>query len=280
MHSFEVIKATGEREKFKLNKLKRSLSNAGAEPHVIKMVIEYLDENGFFKDGTTTQKIYKEAYRLIKTKSKRVASRYKLKESLLELGPSGYPFEVLISEMFKQLGYKTQVGNVIQGKCVSHEIDVIAQDQDEVLIMECKFHNRQGHHCNVTIPLYVQARFQDVAEESKKHPDLGSKDHVGYVVTNTRFTSDAIQYAKCMGLKLLSWDHPEKQGLKTMMEEAQIHPITVLSSLTKKEKKLMLDKNIVHCQQLLDNEGVLKELSFNHSKITKVLDESEELCSE
>ncbi|MAO66478.1 MAG: ATPase [Balneola sp.] len=280
MHSFEVIKATGEREKFKLSKLKRSLRNAGAEPHVLSMVIDHLKENGFFKDGTTTKKIYSEAYRLIKKKSKRVASRYKLKESLLELGPSGYPFEVLISEMFKKLGYSTQVGEVVQGKCVSHEVDVIAQNEEEVFMIECKFHNRQDHHSNVTIPLYVQSRFADVSEGWKQKSDLRSKKHVGYVVNNTRFTSDAIQYANCMNLKLLSWNHPEGQGLKAMLEQTQIHPITGLSSLTKKEKQRILEEKVVHCQQLLDNENLLAELRFNHSKIENVLKEAEELCSD
>lgn len=279
MESFEVIKATGEREKFKLSKLKRSLSNAGARPPAIKSVISSLEERGLFRDGITTKKIYREAYRLIKKNSKRVAGRYKLKEALLELGPSGYPFEVLVSEVFKRLGYTTQVGKPVNGKCVSHEIDIITQDDQEVFMMECKFHNRQTHQCNVTIPLYVQSRFIDVAETWKDHSDLGSKKAFGYVVTNTRFSQDAIDYAECENLKLLSWDYPKDQGLKILLGKTQIHPITVLSSLTKKEKETLLKNDLVHCRQLLDNEKLLHELHFNHTKISNILSEAEDLCS-
>lgn len=276
MQSFEVVKATGEREKFKLSKLKRSLTNAGAQPPVIKAVINNLEEHGYFRDGVTTKKIYNEAYRLLKRKSNRVAGRYKLKESLLELGPSGYPFEILISEVFKALGYKTVVGKIVQGKCVSHEIDVIAQDGQEVLVMECKFHNRKDHHCNVTIPLYVQSRFLDVAENRESSLEAKDKNLLGYVVTNTRFTTDAIDYAACKNLKLLSWNYPEQRGLRTLLEETNIHPITALSGLTKKEKKALLDKKIVHCQQLLDQESVLEELRFSHVKKTNILKEAKE----
>lgn len=279
MESFEVVKATGEREKFKLSKLKRSLTNAGAQPPAIKSVIDHLEENGFFRDGITTQKIYREAYRLIKKRSKRVAGHYKLKEALLELGPSGYPFEQLISEVFSALGYQTQVGKIVQGTCVSHEIDVIAQDEKEIFMMECKFHNRQQHHCNVTIPLYVSARYQDVAEAWKSDTSLQHKKSHGYLVTNTRFTSDAIEYAECRDMKLLSWDYPENQGLRSLLTNTNIHPITALSSLTKKEKKMLLDHHIVHCKQLLGSPGVLEQLRFNHVKRKNILSEAEELCS-
>lgn len=278
MDSFEVIKATGEREKFSLSKLKRSMSNAGAQPPEIKIVINALEEGGYFRDGITTKELYREAYRLLKKNSKPVASRYKLKEALVALGPSGYPFEVLVSEIFKRLGYKTEIGKIISGKCISHEIDVIAQDKNEILMIECKFHNRKHHHCNVTIPLYVHSRFKDVADTWNSDPTLKSKNSLGYIATNTRFTQDAIDYAECMNLKLLSWDHPKDQGLRVLVKKTHIYPVTVLSSLTKKEKELLFTHKVVHCQQLLDNKEVLKQLQFNHAKISSVLKESQDLC--
>ena len=280
MESFEVIKATGEREKFNVSKLKRSLSNAGAQPQVIKLVTNKLEQNGFFRDGITTKKIYREAYRLLKMNSKRVAGRYKLKEALLDLGPSGYPFEVLISEIFANLGYRTEVGKIVQGKCVSHEIDVIAQDENEIFMMECKFHNRKDHFCNVTIPLYVQARYQDVADRWSSDSKLKNKKPQGYIITNTRFTQDAIDYSECMALKLLSWDYPHERGLRTLIEETQLHPVTVLSSLTKKETQELLNKKIVHCKQLLANENILSELQFSHTKRLKILNEAEDICAD
>lgn len=280
MESFNVIKGTGEEEKFNLYKLQKSLTNAGAGKPVIKSVINSLEERGFFTDGITTKKIYREAYRLLKKRSNHVAGRYKLKEALLELGPSGYPFEILVSEIFKHLGYKTSVGKIVKGKCVSHEIDVIAEDDQYLFMIECKFHNRKGHNSSIKTPLYIQSRFLDVRESWRTLPEYKNKEPIGYIVTNTRFTSDAIDYANCMNLKLLSWDYPQSEGLKELIGRTQLHPITSLSSLTKKDKALLLDNNIIHCQQICENKGILDQLRFTHVKKNNILSESEELCSQ
>ncbi|SMO64155.1 restriction endonuclease [Gracilimonas mengyeensis] len=280
MESFEVVKANGEREIFQVQKLRSSLSNAGAGGPVIKSVIHTLEEEGLFRDGITTQKIYREAYRLLKKRSHPVARRYRLKEALFEMGPSGYPFEVLVSELFKKLGYQTKVGKVVQGKCVSHEIDVIATDDRQVLMVECKFHNRKDHNSSIQTPLYIQSRFLDVRDTWESEPEYQDKEAVGYIVTNTRFTGDALDYAKCMGLQLLSWDYPQKEGLKDLIERSNIHPITILNSLTKKEKQALLKADIVHCGQLLNNQKVLEELHFNHSKKRNILSELDELFAE
>ena len=45
----------------------------------------------------------------------------------MDLGPTGYPFEDYVAEILKTEGYQTQVRQVLEGNCVSHEIDVIAQ---------------------------------------------------------------------------------------------------------------------------------------------------------
>lgn len=263
MVPFDVIKATGEREVFELSKLKRSLRHAGAVPQVISEVIDDLEAGGFLEDGTTTRKIYREAYKLLRKKSARVAGRYKLKEALLELGPSGYPFEMIISELFRLMGYETQVGRVVKGKCVAHEVDVIAAKEDELMMMECKFHNRQNHRSNVTIPLYVQSRFVDIRSAWTKQKEFRDKAHSGWVVTNTRFTTDATEYAECVGLKLLSWDYPRNNALKDLIGRTGLHPVTCLSALDKTNKQLLLKNDIVLARQITEDPQKLKDLGFD-----------------
>lgn len=279
MVPFDVIKATGEREIFQLSKLRRSLSNAGAQPDVINSVINDLEEGGLFTNGMSTKKIYREAYRLLKQKSTRIAGRYKLKEALLELGPSGYPFEILISELFKKLGYTTQVGCVVNGDCVSHEIDVIAEKENEQLIMECKFHNRQNHRCNVTIPLYVRSRFVDVKTAWTKQAELKHKKITGWVVTNTKFTSDATDYGNCIGLKLLSWSFPKNNGLKDLIGRTGLHPVTCLSAIDKSEKQLLLKNDIVLARQIFDDVQILTRLDFDKRKAERIHKEATEICN-
>lgn len=279
MIPFDVIKATGEREAFDLSKLKGSLGNAGAQPDIIHSVINDLEEKGLFADGMSTKKIYREAYRLLKQKSARIAGRYKLKEALLDLGPSGYPFEIFISELFRKLGYKTQVGRVIMGECVSHEVDVIATKDNEHLIMECKFHNRQNHSCNVTIPLYVRSRFVDIKHAYLQQSEFKHKDYTGWVVTNTRFTTDAIEYSDCIGLKLLSWSYPKHNGLKDLIARAGLHPVTCLSEIDKTEKRLLLKNDVVLAKQICEDINRLLKLGIKRDRAELIHKEAIEICN-
>ncbi len=135
-----ITKSSGQKVPFNAGKLKKSLLRAGASDfqadEIISEVISMLVE------GMSTSKIHKAAFRLLKDVSRPVAARYKLKQALLELGPSGFPFEQYIAELLKFQGYKTQVGVFVQGHCVTHEIDVIAEKENTQLMIECKFHNR------------------------------------------------------------------------------------------------------------------------------------------
>jgi Holliday junction resolvase-like predicted endonuclease len=277
MKSFEIIKASGERETFDIDKLRRSMANSGAEELLIESVISDLE--GLFKDGVTTQKIYREAYRLLKKLSAKAAGRYKLKEAILELGPTGFPFERFVAEILNRVGYKTEVGVKVEGDCVTHEIDVIAVKDDHYYMVECKFHNKKENTCNVQIPLYIQSRFLDVKKNWTQQPGHAGKEHAGYVVTNTRFTQDALTYGECIGLNLLSWDYPKNNGLKDIIGRLNLHPVTCLSLLTKAEKSLLTGKGIVLTVQLYDNKNALKEIGMDPRKVNRVIKEARAICN-
>ena len=277
MATFNVIKASGESEPFDENKLRNSLRKAGADQQITDKIIHSIQRILF--EGITTEKIYREAFKQLRQYSNSSAGRYKLKEALLELGPSGYPFEKFIGELLNRLGYQTDTGVIVNGNCVSHEIDVIAEKDDEHFLIECKFHNRKGHKCNVKIPLYIQSRFKDVERNWRSQSGHEDKQHQGWVVTNTRFTTDARQYGKCVGLKLLSWDYPENNGLKDLISHVHLHPITSLSTLSNQKKKLLLEQNVVFCKQICEDKQVLKNIGLDNHTMNKVLKEAMDICN-
>jgi hypothetical protein len=277
MNNITVTKASGETEPYDESKLRRSLANAGADEQVIDQIADTIRD--MLVEGISTRKLYKEAFRLLKKQSDRYAGRYKLKEALLELGPTGYPFEKFIAELLNRLGYSTEVGQVIEGNCVSHEIDVLAEKENEHYIIECKFHNRKDHKCNVKVPLYIQSRFLDVKKKWSSLPGHKNKKHFGWVVTNTRFTEDARQYANCIGLKLLSWDYPRNKGLKDLISRVNLHPITCLSSLSDEYKQKLLEQDIVFCTQLSEDKQALERLGMDSRSRGKVQKEANEICN-
>lgn len=277
MSQIHVTKYSGESEPYDESKLRNSLSSAGASPQIIDQIANNIREQLY--DGISTQKIYSEAFRQLKKESTSSAGKYKLKEALFELGPSGYPFEKFIGELFNRQGYDTEVGITMPGDCVTHEIDVIARKEGEFLMVECKFHNRSQHHCNVKVPLYIQSRFLDIKGKWSHQPGHKFKVHKGCVATNTRFTTDAVQYASCVDLRLLSWDYPKREGIKDLVKRYNLHPVTCLSSLKSDEKNLLLEKDIVFCKQICDDKKILQSAGINPRHVNRIAKEAAEICN-
>lgn len=277
MSNVNVTKASGEKEPFDETKLRRSLARAGAREELITTITDSVGEQLY--EGITTQKIYREAFRTLKKESKRSAGRYKLKEAIRELGPTGYPFEKFVAELLNRMGYKTQVGVIMKGDCVTHEVDVLATRDQEYYMIECKFHNRKENTCNVKVPLYIQSRFLDLKKNWVSQPGHEHKTHKGWIVTNTRFTSDAEAYGECVGLKLLSWDYPKNNGLKDLITRVGLHPVTSLSTLTKQEKEMLLSMDVIFCSQLLDNPELLEKVGIPNRKISRVRKEVSAICN-
>jgi hypothetical protein len=100
------------------------------------------------------------------------------------------------------------------------------------------------------------------------------------VVTNTRFSNDAIQYGACIGLKLVGWDYPEKGSLKDMIDTLGLYPITCLTSLTKNEKEYLLEKKIVLCIELINNKFLLEQLKISANRVDTILQETHILCKQ
>lgn len=273
-----VTKASGEVSPFSEEKLRHSLQAAGATKQQVDFIIKEIFNRLY--EGMPTKKIYKMAFNLLKDGSKHLAARYHLKQAIMELGPSGFPFERFIAEILNHQGYSTMVGQFVQGKCIMHEIDVIAEKEDVINMLECKFHNQPGKFNDLQIPLYVQSRFKDVESQWLSTLSHKGKKHLGWVVSNTRFSSAGIQYANCAGLKLLGWDYPFHHGLKDQIDALGLYPVTCLTTLTHLEKKSLLNANIVLCKEIYNNRQLLLDSGVKPSRIYSVMKEAEQLCQQ
>ncbi len=269
-----ITKASGEKVQFSEQKLRNSLLHSGARPEEVDAVIEEIA--GKLYPEMPTKAIYKLAFTLLKESSRHLAAKYHLKGAIMELGPSGFPFEKYVGELLRHQGYKVKVGEMVQGLCVQHEVDVIALLNNYQLMIECKYHNLKGTICDVKIPLYIQSRFKDI--EVQWVQQNKSMTYQGGVVTNTRFSDDAIKYGNCAGLKLIGWDYPAKGSLKDMIDELGLYPITCLTALTKNEKQWLLERKIVLCQELCNNVRQLEHAGVSLGRMDVVLQEIHQLC--
>lgn len=275
-NSVNIIKYSGDVVPFNVDKLKDSLRRTQVSEEIIQQIIAQIESTIY--EGITTKKIYQMAFKMLKDKSRVSASKYKLKKALMELGPSGFPFEKLVGKLLAHEGFETKVGVIVQGNCVQHEVDVIAQKDNSHYMIECKYHSDQGRFCNVKIPLYIHSRFLDIEKKWKHQKGHEAKFHKGGVYTNTRFTTDAIQYGKCVGLLMTSWDYPLGNGLKNRIDQSGLHPLTALTTITKQEKTMLLETGIVLCKELHETPGLLNKIGIEKSRHKKILEDSEELC--
>lgn len=368
---FSITKSSGESELFSPDKLRGSLIRSGADIDVVEQIV--LEISDWLKDlnsGTgkspagrkdfgpdklkgsiTTRMIYDRAFQLLRRMTVGNAARYKLKKAMMELGPTGHPFEHFVGQIYKVMGCDVEVGQVLDGLSVTHEMDVIAtrrvvsmrdmvsgreegvnnelgltlnqvisspDDINRYLklapenvtssetestklsesksvseaalastnfprlhqhLVECKFYISTGKNANVQVPLYVRSRINDIVSLRLRQPEFSGYSFSGGIVTNTRFTDDAIAFGENAGLKLLSWDYPRGAGLKEIIDREKIFPITVLTRLTIAQKQLLMERGIVVCRQIAEDESLLDVLGLDGAKMRKVLDEVRELAA-
>ena len=271
-----IRKASGDLEPFALDKLKRSLHNAGADNDSVLMIIA--DIEAWIYSGVTTKQIYSRAFKILRREKAHTAMRYRLKEAIFSLGPTGYPFEQFIGQLFEKQGYATEVGVVVDGYSVTHEMDVIATKNQIQYLVECKYHKDQGKQVSVQVPLYVRSRVNDIVRKREKMEEYRALSFEGWVVTNTRFSPDSIQYGEVNGLHLLAWDYPQNKGLKYLVEELKLYPVTILHKLTKKDKDLLMSLGTVTCMQVLNNLDLLNPLQLNKKKQMALVEELKSIC--
>lgn len=295
-----IRKASGESQPFSAEKLKESLKRSGANSETIKKIAEEIErwivseiKNSVQKDlennisrekpsefyAIPSRAIYKRAFSLLNKKTISSAARYNLKNALMEMGPTGHPFEFFTGEIYKVLGYTTEVSITLNGHCVTHEVDVVATKDKHQRFIECKYYQSTGKNANVQVPLYIHSRVEDIIRMKKEDSKLNGFTFSGGIVTNTRFTSDAEAYGSCCGLHLLSWDYPKGNGLKDIIDREKIYPITALSSLTKAHKAILMERGIVICRQVSQNEAELNALNLTKNRRRKVLEELHDLIS-
>lgn len=268
-----VTKASGVTEPFSVTKLRKSLTRSGASLPEINAIIDKLMPELY--NGISTKKIYSKAFRLLKKNSKHCAARFHIKQSMMELGPSGFPFEKFIAKLFEKLGYATSTGQFIKGKCVTHEVDVVARKQNEIILGECKYRNTQGITVDVKTPLYIRARFDDIKANGSF---IAEKEKLsGWLVTNAKFTGDAVAYGTCSQLNLMSWDYPFGQSLKDKIDEFALYPLTCLTTLTTQEKQWLLARNYVLAKDVYHDTKLLQKAGLSQKRLISVKEEGEKL---
>jgi len=259
-----VLKASGEIEAYSREKLIFSLIKAGLDEEKAEILVSMLEKD--LPDFVSSNHIHERVYELLKIHYPKYALKYALKRAIMRLGPEGFPFEKFFAKLLQKIGYKTETNRILKGRCVYHEIDVIAVKDGVRYMVECKYHNSPGIYTGLKTVLYVHARLQDLSEYFD----------AGWVATNTKLSKEAIQYARCVDLKLTAWRYPPHESLEVLIEKMKLYPITVLSTLPSQARRLLLSENIVTLEDLrsLDISELRNLTGLSEEQAIKVMEEA------
>ena len=237
-----IRKSDGTEQRFDEQKLARALERARVPAASTQTIVSHI--GNLVRPGTTTQEIHARVLHQLESQDALAAARYNLKHAMFALGPTGFPFETFFANVMTAYGWKTQTGVFIAGQCVKHEIDVYGERDEERRAIEVKYHNTAGGRSDVKVALYVHAR----------HLDLHARDPqlIGALVTNTQFTTDAIAYGECVGMKMKSWNYPENKGLSVYIEDKRLYPLTVFNDIPASSRALFLKDERVMASDLCD----------------------------
>ena len=270
MEQLVVVKKSGDKEAYDEEKVRRTMNRVGVPDNLKPEILAHIKEK--FQNGEmSTDDLFHHVMEYLEPRDRKSSLRLNLRQAIFELGPTGFPFEQYLAQIFRTMGYTVTTDVIMNGDCVKHEIDLVLEKDGHKEIVEVKFHNHHVVKTDVQVALYTYARFLDVKEKN-------NVENV-WLVTNTKLTTEAIAYANCKGMPVIAWNYPEKGNLQDLVEDPQMYPITLLSSLSEQEKRRLIEKDIVFCRDLLTkSDGELADPLIRNNSLQKAKDDAQLVC--
>ncbi|MEM2123312.1 MAG: restriction endonuclease, partial [Candidatus Bathyarchaeia archaeon] len=261
-------------------KVFRSCIRAGASREEAEDILR--EVNGILYDGITTGEIYTRVEEALGNLDNVKASKYRLKDALMRLGPAGFSFETYIAKVLERYGYETRVRTLMKGRCAIHEVDIIAYEirRSPIIkyMIECKYHNHHGIYTGLKEAMYTHARFLDLKNGFEL--DLCERFDGAWLITNTKFSLEAVEYAKCTGMTLLGWSYPSDTSLQRMIECRDLYPITILKNIHADEVHRFFRMDLVTLNDIAKRS--LKELhrvtGISEDRLSKIKAEAEKIA--
>jgi predicted RecB family endonuclease len=234
----QVIKASGEKQQYNSEKLCRSVIRVGVSRPIAEKICQVVEAQ--IRPEISTTELARKASRYIQKENPAFAARYNLKKAMMDLGPHGFLFEQFISGLLGEYGFATKTNQMMRGACLTHEIDIVAVRGAEKYVIEAKYHNRRGVKTDAQVAMYMYARVLDIARGYK-----------GWLITNTKFTSNAKRYGSCMGVQLTGWEYPAKESLEELIAQKALYPVTVLPSVRRSVREQLFSQRILFARDVL-----------------------------
>lgn len=247
----KIIKSHGKSVPYDSQKVRASIIRTGAKPAVADRVVVEVEKR--MRDGMTTKELYGMVFEELRKESLCYACRYNLRTAILKMGPAGFKFEKYVAAILRAYKYDARVPEgEMDGSCVKHEIDVIAEKSGRAMFIEAKFRNHFSHNVNLKDTMATWSRFMDLVDGAS----VGKSMHFdeAWIVTNARFSDRAKQFGVCKGIHMIGWSYPQERSFQGMVDYTTLYPVTVLGDLKEGELEKMSDARMMLCREVADHE--------------------------
>ncbi|MFX1510212.1 MAG: ATP cone domain-containing protein [Promethearchaeota archaeon] len=268
-----VVKWDGRTEEFDSTKIVRTLTRMGAPQTVAEEIADDLDDR--IEEGMTTKEIYDIAVSELETHREVVEFRRDLRDGLARIG-SGFIFEDYVRLLLEEYGYKASGNVVIQGACVDHEVDSIAERGDETVYVEIKHHSVLERYTPFEVTLSAKAKWDDLQAGCDQGLNDCTFDRV-LIVTNTRLTKHAQRYAECVGIEHFGWNTPQGRGIDWFIENKKLYPVTILRTVTDEERDVLYTHKILTLNQLVNADP--KTVGLSENRVKELIEETHRVFS-
>ncbi len=257
-----ITKVDGKKEKFERKKVYKTCIRAGVPKKIASRISKEVENQVY--EGISSRKILDIVLKKLDNYKSHHSALYKLKKAISDLDPGDSQFEKYVRHILKEHGYKTRWDCIIQGECIEHQIDVIAEKDEKKYLVECKHHINPHRYSGLGTALQTWAVIDDMRMGFKKGRSKEKFENI-WLVTNTKFSAHAIRYAKAKKMRLIGWNYPKGKDLRHLIKKKGVYPVTLLDG-NKKIIKKFTDAGILLIKEI--NKKSVNELN-SKTKISK-----------
>jgi hypothetical protein len=272
-----VTKADGTSQPFEKGKIVRTCIRMHATPEIAEEIASRVEKNLY--EGIPTKKIFQMVFAYLKRYRPELKGTKDLRTATSLLRPKP-DFEQFVAHLMQAEGYNVKTNRILQGACVDHEIDVIAEKSKEIIYIEVKHHAQPHIYTGLDVFLETNSAFEDLKSgfSMGRH---GTNFNKSMVVINTKISDHAKRYSTCQGIGAVAWKTPAEKSLEDMIEDHKMFPITILKGLDVFAFAKLADRGIVTLKQLVkaDEISLHKETKIPLSVLEESISKAREMLT-
>ncbi len=200
-------------------------------------------------DGISTARVLQMIFQFIHRFNPRASRLYDLRRGL-SLMNSKPEFERFVQILLMNAGFEVNPNKILRGKCIEHEVDAIARKNGITYFVEVKHHYNYHAFTGLDESRIARALLEDVSEGF----NLGLtnlKIDRAMIVTNTKYSEQALQYGTCRNIMQIGWSTAANLGLRDLIQEKKLYPLSCIRGLKADLRLKLVDSGVVLINQLV-----------------------------